>query len=44
MHGVNVEDAKRIANKKVEEWWDREGREWARAGKVMGGGLKIITE
>ena len=43
LHGVNVEDAKRIANKKVEEWWDREGRERARVGKVMGGGLRIIT-
>ncbi|KAL2044872.1 hypothetical protein N7G274_002647 [Stereocaulon virgatum] len=43
LHGVNVEDAKRITHMKVEQWWLREGLEWARAGKVMGDGLRIIT-
>ena len=43
LHGVNVEDAKRITQLRVEQWWVREGLEWARAGKVMGGGLRIIT-
>ncbi|KAL8715852.1 MAG: hypothetical protein Q9220_000519 [cf. Caloplaca sp. 1 TL-2023] len=44
LHGVNVKDAVRIAHEKVELWWEAEGREWARAGKVMGGkGFSIVT-
>ncbi|KAI4244952.1 MAG: hypothetical protein LQ352_006674 [Teloschistes flavicans] len=37
LHGVNVKDAVRIVHDKVEHWWDVEGQEWARAGKVMRG-------
>lgn len=44
LHGLNVKDAVRVSRDRVEAWWDSEGREWARAGKVMNnGGLKIIT-
>lgn len=43
LHGANVKDAVNIARNRVETWWEREGREWARQGKVMGGGLRIIT-
>ncbi len=44
LHGLNVKDAVRVSRDKVEAWWESEGREWARAGKVMrGGGLRIIT-
>ena len=43
LHGVTVSDATRIAKMKVEQWWEREGREWSREGKVMVGGLRIIT-
>ena len=43
LHGVNVSDATRIAKMEVEQWWEREGREWSREGKVMVGGLRIIT-
>ena len=43
LHGVSVSDATRITKVEVEQWWEREGREWSRAGKVMGGGLRIIT-
>ncbi|KAL6714534.1 hypothetical protein ACLMJK_007959 [Lecanora helva] len=43
LHGVTVKDAVTIARIKVESWWDREGREWTRQGKVMGGGLRVIT-
>lgn len=44
LHGVNVKDAVRISKARVEAWWAAEGREWARAGRVMaGGGLKLIT-
>ncbi|KAL8723482.1 MAG: hypothetical protein Q9225_000215 [Loekoesia sp. 1 TL-2023] len=44
LHGVNVRDAVRIAQDRVESWWEAEGLEWARAGKVMGGkGLSIVT-
>ena len=43
LHGVSVEDARSIAQNKVGQWWKREGQEWARAGKVMNGGLRIIT-
>ncbi|MCJ1450071.1 hypothetical protein MMC28_000399 [Mycoblastus sanguinarius] len=43
LHGVNVKDAVRITRERVESWWEREGREWARAGKVMGRGIRVIT-
>lgn len=44
LHGVNVKDAVRIVHDKVEHWWDVEGQEWARAGKVMRGKvLRIVT-
>ena len=44
LHGVNVKDAIRIAEQRVSTWWEVEGREWAREGKVMGGnGLRIVT-
>ncbi|KAL8817300.1 MAG: hypothetical protein Q9223_003836 [Gallowayella weberi] len=44
LHGVTVRDAVRIAHERVERWWEAEGQEWARAGKVMGGrGLSIVT-
>ncbi|KAI4142243.1 MAG: hypothetical protein L6R39_005020 [Caloplaca ligustica] len=44
LHGVNVKDAVRIAQDHVEDWWEVEGQEWARAGKGMGGrGLRIVT-
>ena len=43
LHGVNVKDAVRISRERAESWWEREGMEWARAGKALGQGLKIIT-
>ena len=43
LHGVSVSDATRIAKLEVEQWWERQGREWSREGKVMVGGLRIIT-
>ncbi|KAI4114000.1 MAG: hypothetical protein LQ345_005136 [Seirophora villosa] len=44
LHGVNVKDAVRIAQDHVEDWWEADGQEWARAGKAMGGrGLRIVT-
>ncbi len=43
LHGTTVKDAVNIARARVENWWDREGREWARQGKAMGGGLRVIT-
>ncbi|KAL8939474.1 MAG: hypothetical protein Q9211_002725 [Gyalolechia sp. 1 TL-2023] len=44
LHGVTVKDGVRIAQDQVVMWWEAEGREWARAGKVMGGkGLRIVT-
>lgn len=44
LHGVTVKDAVRIAQERVEIWWEAEGQEWARAGKAMGGrGLTIVT-
>lgn len=45
LHGVRVQDAVRIAKEKTESWWENEGREWAREGKVMEGRglLKIVT-
>jgi hypothetical protein len=42
-HGVRVQDAVRMAKERVELWWESQGREWAREGKVMDGGLKIVT-
>lgn len=43
LHGVTVKDAVSIARARVENWWEQQGREWARQGKVMGGGLRVIT-
>ena len=43
LHGVSVSDATRITKAEVEQWWERGGREWSREGKVMVGGLRIIT-
>ena len=44
LHGLNIKDAVRVSRERVEAWWEGEGREWARAGKVMNdGGLKFIT-
>lgn len=43
LHGVTVKDAVSIARARVESWWEQQGREWARQGKVMGGGLRVIT-
>ncbi|KAL9610992.1 MAG: hypothetical protein Q9167_004337 [Letrouitia subvulpina] len=44
LHGVNVQDAVRIVRDKVWAWWEAEGKEWAREGKVLGGnGLKVVT-
>ena len=43
LHGVTVRDAVNISRVKVESWWEREGREWSRQGKVMGNGLRIVT-
>lgn len=43
LHGTTVKDAVNIARARVENWWDREGMEWARQGKAMGGGLRVIT-
>ncbi|KAL9131650.1 MAG: hypothetical protein Q9217_000461 [Psora testacea] len=43
LHGVSVRDAVSIARERVEEWWERDGREWARGGKVRGRGLRIVT-
>ena len=43
LHGVSVSDATRITKVEVEQWWEREGREWSREGKAMVGGLRIIT-
>ena len=42
-HGVNVRDAVTIAKQRAETWWEHEGREWAREGKVQNGGLRMIT-
>ena len=43
LHGVTVKDAVNITRVRVESWWESQGREWARQGKVMGGGLRVIT-
>jgi len=43
LHGTAVKDAVNIARARVESWWEREGREWARQGKAMSGGLRVIT-
>ena len=44
LHGLNIKNAVRVSREKVEAWWESEGREWARAGKVMNNGsLRIIT-
>lgn len=44
LHGVNVQNAVRVARSRVHSWWDGGAAEWAREGKVQGGdGLKIVT-
>ena len=47
LHGVSVLDAVEIARERVERWWEAEGKEWSREGRVMGGvgggGLKVVT-
>ena len=43
LHGVSVKESVRIARERVEMWWEKEGREWAREGKVRSGGLRVIT-
>ena len=44
LHGIDVKNAVRIAQVKVQRWWDGGQAEWARQGKVMGsGGYRIIT-
>ena len=44
LHGVSVKDGVRIARDRVEAWWEGGGREWARAGKVQGGGgYRVVT-
>lgn len=44
LHGVNVRDAVRITQTKVQAWWDGGAAEWARQGKVQGdGGLRVVT-
>ena len=43
LHGVSAQHAVSIAKRRVEQWWEREGREWAREGKVRDGGLVFIT-
>lgn len=44
LHGVTVKDGVRIARECVQRWWGSEHvGEWARAGKVMGPGLRIVT-
>lgn len=43
LHGVNVKDAVSIARERVGSWWEKEARERARQGRVMGGGLRVIT-
>lgn len=44
LHGVNVQEGVRIARERVQQWWGLEGgSEWAREGKVMGPGLRIVT-
>ena len=43
LHGVTVRDAVSIARARVQEWWTKEGIEWAREGKVRGGSLRVIT-
>ena len=42
LHGVSVNDAVRIAREKVRGWYSEQA-EWAREGRIMGGGYKIIT-
>ena len=43
LHGVNIRDGVSIAARRVELWWEADGRETAREGKVQGAGLRIIT-
>lgn len=43
LHGLNTKDAVRVAKERVESWWDLSEREWAREGKVMGDGLRVVT-
>ena len=43
LHGVSVKDAVRIARERVQGWWGSGGQEWAREGRVLGGGLRVVT-
>lgn len=43
LHGVSTQHAVRICKRRVEHWWEHEGREWAREGKIKGEGLIFIT-
>ena len=44
LHGVNIQDAVRIARERVEYWWANGAAEWARAGKVPGAeGYRVIV-
>lgn len=42
LHGVNARDAVRISKAKVDDWWDREAREWSGTGKSKGE-FRIVT-
>ena len=44
LHGINVQDAVRIAKRQIQSWWDSGISEWAREGRAMGGdGFTIVT-
>ena len=43
LHGISTQHAVRICKRRVEHWWEHEGREWALGGKVKGEGLIFIT-
>ena len=43
LHGVNVQDAVRIASQRAETWWANGASEYARAGKARMDGLRIVT-
>ena len=43
LHGVNVQNAVRIAEHEVNSWWAREAQEWSRRGTAREGALKIVV-